>query len=129
MSEERTNIKQLISSSERIGTIGSPSSTSELSLDILGTAVTKKLVGELALFRFSQDGKPHYALGQITEVQLRNIWLEDPTMRSLARQRGQVNPVSGQQDTHLGDMTTRQLFVHVSRPYLRLSSRCDEASP
>ncbi len=110
MSEERTNIKQLISSSERIGTIGSPSSTSELSLDILGTAVTKKLVGELALFRFSQDGNPHYALGQITEVQLRNIWLEDPTMRSLARQRGQVNPISGQQDTHLGDMTVSAVF-------------------
>jgi len=110
MNNERTNIEQLISSSERIGTIGSPSSTSELSLDILGTAVGKKLVGELALFRFSQDGKPHYALGQITEVQLRNIWLEDPTMRSLARQRGQVNPVSGQQDTHLGKLTISAVF-------------------
>jgi len=110
MSDEEANIEQLISSSERIGVIGSPSSTSELSLDILGTAVTKKLVGELALFRFSQDGKPHYALGQMTEVQLRNIWLEDPTMRSLARQRGQVNPVSGQQDTHLGKMTVSAVF-------------------
>jgi len=110
MSDERTNIEQLISTSERIGTIGSPSSTSKLSLDILGTAVGKKLVGELALFRFSQDGKPHYALGQITEVQLKNIWLEDPTMRSLARQRGQVNPVSGQQDTHLGEMTVSAVF-------------------
>ena len=110
MSAESTNIEQLINTSERIGTIGSPSSTSELSLDILGTAVGKKLVGELALFRFPQDGKPHYALGQITEVQLRNIWLEDPTMRSLARQRGRVNPVSGQQDTHLGNMTVSAVF-------------------
>lgn len=110
MTNERTSIEQLITTSERIGTIGSPSSTSELSLDILGTAAGKKLVGELALFRFPQDGKPHYALGQITEVQLRNIWLEDPTMRSLARQRGQVNPVSGQQDTHLGEMTTSAVF-------------------
>jgi hypothetical protein len=113
MSDERTNIEQLISSAERIATIGSPSSTSELSLDILGTAVGKKLVGELAFFKFVQDGKPHYALGQITEVQLRNIWLEDPTMRSLARQRGQVNPVSGQQDTHLGNMTVSAVFSGV----------------
>jgi len=105
-----SNIEQLITSSERIGTMGSPSSTGELSLDILGTAAGKKLVGELALFRFPQDGKPHYALGQITEVQLKNIWLEDPTMRSLARQRGQVNPVSGQQDTHLGEMTVSAVF-------------------
>lgn len=110
MNSEKENINQLISASERIGAIGSPSSTGKLSLDILGTAVSKKLVGELALFRFSQDGNPHYALGQITEVQLRNIWLEDPTMRSLARQRGQVNPVSGQQDTHLGEMTVSAVF-------------------
>lgn len=110
MNNKRENIEQLISTSERIGTIGSPSSTGNLSIDILGTAVGKKLVGELALFRFFQDGKPHYALGQITEVQLRNIWLEDPTMRSLARQRGQVNPVSGQQDTHLGEMTVSAVF-------------------
>jgi len=110
MPDERTNIEQLITSSERIGTIGSPSSTSELSLDILGTAAAKKLVGELALFGFPQDGKNHYALGQITEVKLKNIWLEDPTMRSLARQRGLVNPVSGQQDTHLGEMTVSAVF-------------------
>lgn len=110
MSDNKTNIEELISHSERIGTIGSPSSTSELSLDILGTAVNKKLVGELAFFRFSQDGRNHYALGQVTEVQLKNTWLEDPTMRSLARQKGQVNPVSGLQDTHLGDMTVSAVF-------------------
>jgi len=103
-------IKQAIDNSEKIGTIGSPSSTSALSLDIMGTAAKKKLVGELALFQFVQEGKPHYALGQITEVQLRNIWLEDPTMRSLARQRGKVNPVSDQQDTHLGQMTISAVF-------------------
>ena len=110
MNKAKINIEELIASSEKIGTIGSPSSTSGISLDILGTAASKKLVGELALFRFPQDTKTHYALGQITEVELRNIWLEDPTMRSLARQRGQVNPVSGQQDTHLGDMTISAVF-------------------
>lgn len=104
------SMEQLISNAEKIGTIGSPSSTGELSLDIMGTAVKKKLVGELVFFEFFQDGKPHYALGQITEVQLKNIWLEDPTMRSLARQRGQVNPVSGEQDTHLAKMTVSAVF-------------------
>lgn len=117
MPNEITNIDQMISTSERIGAIGSPSSTSELSLDILGTAVNKKLVGELSLFSFQQDGKPHYALGQITEVQLRNVWLEDPTMRSLARQRGQVNPVSGQQDTHLARMTVSAVFKNENNDF------------
>ncbi len=104
------NLDQLVDEAERIGVIGSPSSTSEMVLDILAQAVSKKLVGELALFRYHQDGLPHYALGQITEVKLRNVWHEDPTMRSLIRQRGRVDTVSERQDTHLGEMTISAVF-------------------
>jgi hypothetical protein len=104
------NLDGIIDQTERLGVVGSPSSTAELALDILGSAVTRKLVGELALFRFSQDTSPHYALGQITEIQLRNIWHEDPTMRSLIRQRGRVDAVSERQDTHLGQMVISAVF-------------------
>src|SRR2546427_1560316 len=104
------NVKALVDASERIGVVGSPSSTSQLALDILGAAVTRKLVGELALFRFSQDSTPHYALGQITEILLRNVWHEDPTMRSLIRQRGRVDAVSERQDTHLGQVAISAVF-------------------
>ncbi|MCD6101090.1 MAG: ATP-binding protein [Candidatus Marinimicrobia bacterium] len=103
-------IEKVLSSAERIGVVGSPSSTTQLALDILGSAVKKKLVGELALFSFTQDGKPHYALGQITEVKLRNIWHEEPTIRSLIRQKGSINPISERQDTHLGEMTVSAVF-------------------
>lgn len=99
-----------IDASERLGVVGSPSSTTEIVMDVLGSAVDRKLVGELALFRFPQDGVNHYALGQITEVQLRNVWHEDPTMRSLIRQRGRVDAVSERQDTHLAQMTLSAVF-------------------
>src|SRR5207248_4843589 len=102
---------------ERLGFVGSPSSTAHLALDILGSAVTRKLVGELALFRFAQDASQHYALGQITEIQLRNIWHEDPTMRSLIRQRGRVDAVSERQDTHLGEMTVSAVFMTGTKSY------------
>ena len=67
-------------------------------------------MGELAYFKYQQEGKDNFALGQITDVELRNAWLEDPTMRSLARHKGQVNPISGQQDTHLGKLTISAVF-------------------
>ena len=105
-----TELEKLIDQSERLGVVGSPSSTVQLALDVLGSAVTRKLVGELALFRFLQDTSAHYAIGQITEVQLRNIWHEDPTMRSLIRQRGRVDAVSERQDTHLGQMIISAVF-------------------
>ena len=104
------NLQQIVDKAERIGVVGSPSSTTQLSLDVLGSAVSRKLVGELVLLSFMQDGIPHYALGQITEVQLRNTWHEDPTMRSLIRQRGPVDAVSGRQDTHLGQMVISAVF-------------------
>ncbi len=111
------NLDQLVDEAERIGVVGSPSSTSEMALDILAGAVNKKLVGELALFRYHQDGLSHYALGQITEVKLRNVWHEDPTMRSLIRQRGRVDTVSERQDTHLGEMTISAVFSAGSNGY------------
>ena len=110
MSENVTELQKLVDQAERLGVVGSPSSTVQLALDILGSAVTRKLVGELALFRFVQDTNIHYALGQITEIQLRNIWHEDPTMRSLIRQRGRVDAVSERQDTHLGQMVISAVF-------------------
>lgn len=105
-----TDLEKLVDQTERLGVVGSPSTTSQLALDILGSAVTRKLVGELALFRFLQDTSTHYALGQITEIRLRNIWHEDPTMRSLIRQRGRVDAVSERQDTHLGQMIISAVF-------------------
>lgn len=110
MTESPKDLDKIVDETERLGVVGSPSSTAQLALDVLGSAVTRKLVGELALFRFSQDTSPHYALGQITEVQLRNVWHEDPTMRSLIRQRGRVDAVSERQDTHLGQMVISAVF-------------------
>jgi hypothetical protein len=103
-------LEKIIAKTERLGVVGSPSSTAQLAMDVLGSAVNRKLVGELALFNFNQDATPHFALGQITEVQLRNIWHEDPTMRSLIRQRGRVDAVSERQDTHLGQMVLSAVF-------------------
>lgn len=110
MAGEPKDLDGIVDQTERLGVVGSPSSTGQLALDILGSAVTRKLVGELALFRFAQDTSPHYALGQITEVQLRNIWHEDPTIRSLIRQRGRVDAVSERQDTHLAQMVISAVF-------------------
>lgn len=115
--QEQKTLKQLIDRAERVGVIGSPSSTTEFTLDILASAVNKKLVGELAVFEFFQDGHPHYALGQITEVRLRNVWHEDPTLRSLIRQRGKVDTVSERQDTHQAEMAISAVFSAESGHY------------
>jgi len=111
------SLDQLVERAERIAVVGSPSSTTGLALDILAGAVNRKLVGELAIFRYTQDGLPHYALGQITEVKLRNVWHENPTMRSIIRQRGRVEAVSERQDTHQGEMNVSAVFRRDGNTY------------
>jgi energy-coupling factor transporter ATP-binding protein EcfA2 len=109
------DIKKAFDSAERIGVIGSPSSTGQLTIDILGTAVNKSLVGSLSVFGFSQDGYDHYALGQIVEIVMQNVWSQDPTIRGLIRQKGRIDPITERQDTHVAKMTVSSVFARKSK--------------
>ena len=104
-------INYFLKNSSILGTIGSPSSTIELALDVLESSVTRQLVGELAIFKYLQDSKNHYAIGQIIEITLKNFLLEDPTIKSVARKRGSVNPISGIQDVHVGKLLCSAIFT------------------
>jgi len=104
-------LKDSLGKAERIGVIGSPSSTANLTIDILATAVDKRLVGNLSVFSYIQNGNDHYALGQIVEIEMRNVWAQDPTMRGLIRHKGRVDPITERQDTHTASMTVSSVFV------------------
>ena len=113
----KKTLSQLFDNAERVGMIGSPSSTTELALDILGIAVNKNLVGELAMFHYMQDESDHYALGQINEINLRNRWLEEGVVRSIVRERARLEGVSERQDTHQGEMIVSAVFSDQSGNY------------
>ena len=93
-----------------IGVIGSPSSTNKLTVDILEEAVDTKLVGALSVLRYEQDKVWNYGLGQITEVNLQNPWIQDPTMRGIIRRRGRVEPITERQDVHNASMSISSVF-------------------
>ena len=117
MNQDTKVASNIIIESEKIGIIGSPSSSSDLSIDILGSAAKKKLIGELAYFYFSQDNKPHYAIGQITGVKLRNTMLEDATMKNLIREKGAIESISGFQDTYEGHISISAVFGEDNNNY------------
>ena len=106
------SLKTAVENSERIAVIGSPSSTSDLTLDILGTAANKRLIGNLGVFKYDQEGLDNYAIGQIVEVEMRNAWTQDATMKGLIRQRGRVDPITERQDTHTAKMTVSSVFEY-----------------
>jgi energy-coupling factor transporter ATP-binding protein EcfA2 len=112
---EKNDIKQAFDRSEKIGVIGSPSSTGGLTIDVLGTAIEKRLVGHLSIFHFKQDQSDHYALGQITEITMQNPWTQDPTMRGIIRRRERVDPVTEKQDIHTANMIVSSVFSYNER--------------
>ena len=103
-------LKEFVDSAERIGVVGSPSSTANMTIDILGTAAKKRLVGNLSIFNYDQEGLDHFALGQIVEIEMRNPWTQDPTMKGVIRQRGRVDPITERQDTHTASMSVSSVF-------------------
>lgn len=96
---------------ERVGVIGSPSKTISVKVDIVAEASEKRLVGALTYFSFRQESQRQVALGQITEIMLKNHWVEEGTMRSLIRQKGRVDPITERQDVHVADMTVGAVFA------------------
>lgn len=95
---------------EEIGVVGSPSTSSNLLVDILEPAAEARLVGAYCVIGFRQGGSDAYALGQITEVKMRNAFAEEPAMKGLIKQRGAVPPVSAEQDSHAADLMVSAVF-------------------
>ena len=79
-------------------------------MDILEPSVEDRLVGAYCVMKYRQGGRGAYALGQITEVELRNAFAEEPAMKGLIRQRGSVPPVSEQQDSHAAELMVGAVF-------------------
>ena len=117
MSDQHTSMEQALANAESLGTIGSPSTTTEIKMNIRGTAAENKIVGEYAILKYRQQNATQFALGQITEVRLRNRMLEDHTILTLARSRGQVDHVSDHQDTHEGDLRVSAAYRQTLNGY------------
>jgi hypothetical protein len=110
--EDIGNIDAVLKNGEIIGSISSPSSNLELTVDIFEDAITKKLIGELVVFKYLQDSMPHYSIAQVIEIELKNVLLEDPTIKSIARKKGSVNSISNIQDIHIGKILCGSVFGH-----------------
>ncbi len=82
-----------------IGVVGSPSTTTEFTIDLLQESSEERLVGALVAFDATQNGFPIKSVGQIIGIELRNRWHEDATFRNLIKRTGEIPPITSRQDT------------------------------
>jgi len=100
-----------------VAVIGSPSSNTELTLDLLLEATEERMVGALTAFRANQNGTPIISVGQIVGIELRNRWHEDSVFRNLVKRTGEIPPITNRQDTRIADLVVGATFRQGSNGY------------
>lgn len=95
---------------DQIAVIGSPSSTDELSVDIMETSTNVRLVGSLVHFGLMQEGREMTVTGQITSLEMRNRWHENDVMKNIIKTDGSVPFLSGRQDVRTASLSPGAVF-------------------
>lgn len=93
-----------------VAVVGSPSTNTELTVDLLQEATEERLVGALVHFGANQDGRQVHTVGQITSIELRNRWHEDSVFRNLIKRTGDIPPVTARQDTRTATLAVGSTF-------------------
>jgi Helicase HerA, central domain len=96
-------------SDEKVGIVGSPSTTVSATVDIVGDASAAPLHGQLAYLTHPLGEKTLIALGTVTEIQTSNRWHEDANMRGVLKRHGSLPHLS-----EVGDVRTADLLVQAA---------------
>jgi hypothetical protein len=95
--------------SDEIGIVGSPSTTSSVTVDILELATGAPLHGQLVYLKHPLEEKTLIALGTVTEIKTVNRWHEDPNMRGVLKMHGSLPHLSG-----VGDVRTAEVLIQAA---------------
>lgn len=100
-----------------IAVVGSPSTNTELTLDLLQEATEERIVGALTAFETIQDGYEVIAVGQIVGIELKNRWHEDSIFRNLIKRTGEIPPITNRQDTRTASLVVGATFRATAQGY------------
>ena len=100
-----------------VAVVGSPSTNTELTLDLLQEATEERLVGALTAFRAVQDGRKIVSVGQVVGIELKNRWHEDSVFRNLVKRTGEIPPITNRQDTRTADLVVGATFKETEHGY------------
>src|SRR5881296_1195894 len=100
-----------------VAVVGSPSTNTELTVDLLQEATEERLVGALTAFEAVQNGQRITSVGQIVGIELRNRWHEDSVFRNLVKRTGEIPPITNRQDTRVASLVVGATFKHGTQGY------------
>jgi hypothetical protein len=96
-----------------VAVVGSPSTNTHLTVDLLQEAIEDRLVGALVSFEASQSSARITTVGQIVGIELKNRWHEDSVFRNLIKRTGEIPPITSRQDTRTAELAVGATFRRV----------------
>ena len=97
--------------SEAIGVVGSPSSTGELTVDLVESASAQTLLGDLVYTSHPIAGDTNLlALATVGEIVTQNRWHEDPNMRGVLRVHGSLPHLSADGDVRIAKVRVQAVY-------------------
>ncbi|MHB8375461.1 MAG: ATP-binding protein [Dehalococcoidia bacterium] len=96
---------------DAVGVVGSPSTTTKVTVDILEDAVGAPLHGQLVALSHPLQQKCLIAIGTVTEIRTANRWHEDPNMRGVLKRHGSLPHLSDVGDVRAADVLVQAAYL------------------
>ena len=110
VSDPKTKNNDKSTTSEKLGITSSPSTTTQISIDIINSK--SSLLGKMVYLEMKEEEKKIKALGQITSVETKNRWYEDPTFKGIIKQQGNLpDSLKERADTRLASLNVQSCFI------------------
>ena len=95
----------------QIGVVGSPSDTTEITIDILESAEAGRIRGQMVYLVLPHDNCRIAILGQVSRVETQNRWHEDMAFRGIIKRQGALPHLSGRADVRTATLTLQAAFT------------------
>lgn len=96
---------------EVVGVVGSPSSSGQITLDIVGDSAQKSLVGSMVVVEQEVSGQIEIALGTVAEVETVNPWHENISMRGVIALHGKLVHLSERADVRGAEVQVQAVYA------------------
>lgn len=103
-------VNKLNDNTKDVASIGSPSDSFTVTLDILGVSSEHKILGDLVYFITKENQADIVSLGQINEIKTINKWHEEPSFKAVIKRHGNLPHLSGDADNRIASLTIQSSF-------------------
>lgn len=93
-----------------VGVVGSPSDTSEITIDILETSQADRIRGQMVYLVMRHADTMICVMGQISRVETKNRWHEDMAFRGIIKRQGSLPHLSERADVRTATLTVQAAF-------------------